>query len=106
MVSSLSATSTLPIVSLAKMYEEADILLPISTIAPKFPYFKDSTLSKTLAPLFSSLLTPFCMKDIDPYFYMSTIISDNRRLFNAAYTLPLIDTDLNLHRATNIFRLE
>ena len=32
------------------------------------------------------------MKDVDPYHYVSTIIGDNRKLFNTAFTLPIINT--------------
>lgn len=46
------------------------------------------------------------MKEVDPYHYVNTILVDNRKLFNSAYTLPIIDVSMNLSSETNIFRFE
>lgn len=46
------------------------------------------------------------MKDADPYSYIASITPDNRKLFNTAYTLPIIDQHLNLMQSTNIFLFE
>ncbi len=91
-LTSLSSSDSLPIPSLSKIYDEVDIFLPISLNCHKYKHFKNSTCSQDLAPFFSTLLTPFAMKDVDPYHYISTIISDNRKLFNCSFTLPIIDT--------------
>lgn len=78
------------------MYDEVDVFVPISGSAAKYEFFQGASLTQELAPYFCSLYAPFLMKDVNPATYIDTIVTDNRRIFNSAYTLPIIDKDLSL----------
>ena len=90
-MTSLNQNGQIPVFSTSKLYDEVDILLPIDLSIENFRYFGSGSIYNMLAPYFCSLYTPFYMKDVDPSTYISTIVTDNRKLFNSAYTLPIIN---------------
>ena len=76
----------------SKLYEEADIFVPIYSSAANYRFFDQSvSLTQEYAPYISSLFTPLFMKGVNLQTYVDTILTDNRKVFNSAFTLPTID---------------
>jgi hypothetical protein len=96
----------LPICTLPRFFDETDIIVPIDITNITSPYFTGSQMCSNFAPFLNCLLTPFAMKSVDPYNYVSSIVPNGKKLFNVAFTLPVIDSALNLSPTTNIFRFE
>jgi hypothetical protein len=103
-LTSIATNSFLPIFSLPKFYEEVDIVVPIDLSNISHHYFKNANIASSFAPYFNSFYTPFTLKDVDPYSYIASILTENRKFFNTVFTLPIIDTNMELNKTTNIFR--